>query len=151
MTASATTARRKSPTTTPLREAAAALRDAEAGLASGDPTATHEALRTLARLSYRSLTAFEHASPADASPRTSLHDRLTWWRQQLDEIRVQVALAELETHATREDLLDLVERQLEPVSDVVTTAVADISSALASLRKELRDLQERLPGPAGKP
>jgi hypothetical protein len=151
MTASATTTRTRSTASTPLREAAAALRDAEAGLATGDTGAAHESLRALARLSYQSLSAFEHASPAGASHGASLHDRLTWWRQQLDDIRVQVALAELETHATRDDLLELVERHLEPVSDVVTTAVADIAYALASLRKELRDLEGRLPDAAKKP
>jgi cob(I)alamin adenosyltransferase len=130
--------------TTTLRAAAAALHDAEAGLASGDCAATHEALRALARTSYRSLTAFEHETGAGALT-TPLLDRLAWWREQLDEARLQVALAEMETRDTRDDLLDVVQRHLEPFSGAVATAVADMSSALAALRKELRELQDRLP------
>lgn len=58
MTASAVTARRRPPST-PLREAAAALRDAEEGVTSRDRAVAHEALRELARTSYRSLSSRE--------------------------------------------------------------------------------------------
>ena len=63
MTASATTAARRSPT--PLRDAAAALQDAEEGLVSGDSALAHEALRALARQSYRSLRERLPEPPTD--------------------------------------------------------------------------------------
>lgn len=132
-----------SPSTTrsmsaPLREAAVALQAAESGLGGGDEAATHQALLDLARTSYESLTAFEHAVPSVPAPATRLHDRLIHWRQQLDEARVQLALAELDTRAVQEEVAELVERRLEPVADLVSTAVAEIATVLSVVRKELQ-------------
>ena len=129
----------------PLRAAAAALQAAQDGLDSGDHTATREALVALARTSYQSLSAFDEETGKPPAAWACLRDRLAWWHQQLDDARVQVALAEMDTREVREELLEGVERRLEPVADAVATAVSDITSALAGLRKELRDLQSRLP------
>lgn len=130
-------------TSAPLREAALALQAAESGMGDGDEAATHKALLDLARTSYESLTAFEHGVPSEQASATKLRDRLIYWRQQLDEARVQLALAELDTRAVREEVAELVERRLEPVADLVSTAVAEIAAVLSVVRKEL---QEHRPG-----
>ena len=122
-----------------LREAAAALQDAETALGREDVGATHEALIALARASYESLSSFERQTLPVPSPAHALEERLAKWRQELDETRVQLALAEMEARDAAVEVTKRVELLLEPTSDRVSGAVRDIVGTLADVRRGLTD------------
>ena len=128
----------RTTTASGLREAAAALQDAETALGHDDG-ATHEALIALARASYRSLARFERESLPSPTPAHALEERLARWRQELDETRVQLALAEMEARDAAVEVTRRVEQLFEPTSDRVTSAVRDIVETLADVRRGLTD------------
>ena len=132
----------RSARTAELRATAAALRDAELALGQEDDGATHEALLALARASYRSLSNFERESPTRPTVVHTLHERLHSWRQELDEMRVQLALAEMEARDAGAELAETVERALDPASGRLSAAMKDIGQVLADVR---RGLTERVP------
>jgi hypothetical protein len=126
-------------TSSSLREAAAALQDAETALGREDSGATHEALIALARASYASLSGFERESLPALAPTHALQERLATWRQQLDETRVQLALAEMEARDAAGAIAKRVEELFEPTTDRVSSAVRDIVDTLADVRRGLAD------------
>jgi len=126
-------------TTTGLREAAAALQDAELALGQRDDRATHEALLELARASYRSLSSFEHESLPAPTAAHQLHALLSTWRQELDEMRVQVALAEMEARDAGSELARNAEQLMGPATGRLTSAVRDLAGVLADVRRGLTD------------
>jgi hypothetical protein len=132
-----TTSTRK--TTTSLREAAAALQDAELALRQQDDHAAHEALLALARTSYDSLSRFERATLPAGAPVHALEARLTTWRQELDEMRVQLALAQMEAREAGGEIAHRVEQTLGPATSRISSAVKDIAGVLADLRRGLTD------------
>ena len=128
----------RTTTASGLREAAAALQDAETALGHDDG-ATHEALIALARASYASLSGFERETLPAQAPGHALQDRLATWRQELDETRVQLALAEMEARDAAGGIAKRVEELFEPTTDRVSSAVRDIVDTLADVRRGLAD------------
>ena len=132
--------------TAPLEAVGAALVDAQAALLRCDPAATrdserrtevHAALVTLARTSYDALASWEtQGQSAPPAPTTS--SRVAAWRGQLDEIRVQAALAEMEVRDTSQEVLAAVEDNVSAVEKVLVAAGRDIGTAVTTFRHELR-------------
>lgn len=126
-------------TTTGLRQAAAALHDAELALGQNEDRQTHEALLALARASYRSLASFEQESLPTRNPGTRLHERLLTWRQELDEMRVQLALAEMEARDAGADIFQRVERIADRAAGRFTDALREMADVVADVRRGLTD------------
>lgn len=124
-------------TTTRLREAATALHDAETALGLHDDSATHQALLDLARASYGSLSSFERGSLPASGATHELHELLGTWRQELDELRVQVALAEMEARDAGALVARRVEPLVGPATERLTRALRDVAGVLSDLRRGL--------------
>ena len=129
----------------PLQEAAAAVADADRALTHQDAPAVREAVLVLARAAGDALLELEKQDAPTSRP-DRLRDSLAWWHQQLDEARLKLALAEMDAHGTREELLVGLERRFAGVSDLITSSVDRISVALTSLRKEIQAYRHAGPG-----
>jgi hypothetical protein len=121
----------------PLQEAAAAVADADRALSRHDQAAVREAVLVLSRATHQALTALEQGDAHTPRP-DRLKDALGWWHQQLDEARLQLALAEMDAHGSRDELLLGLERRFAGMTELITTSVERMGTALVSLRKELQ-------------
>ncbi len=131
--------------TAPLEAVGAALVDAQAALLHCDLTAAtrdgeqraqvHNTLVALARTSYDVLASWENASEG---PPPTAANRLTGWRGQLDEIRVQAALAEMEVRDTSQEARAAVEHSVSAVEKSLAAAGREIGAAVTALREEMR-------------
>jgi hypothetical protein len=131
-----------------LQEAAAAVADADRALSQHDAAAAREAVLVLSRATHDALSELERKG--DGAPRPDrLKDALGWWHQQLDEARLQLALAEMDAHGSRDELLLGLERRFAGVSELITTSVERMGTALVSLRKELQAYRHGAPSDEG--
>jgi hypothetical protein len=98
------------------------------------------ALVALAHATYDALARWEveqvprEQAPAEPGPTA----RAQRWRGQLDELRVQVALAEMELHDASQPSLAAAERSLRTVEEQLVSARRDVGAALTRLRDEVR-------------
>jgi hypothetical protein len=123
----------------------AALLEARAALAGGvvdldDPYAqhdkAHEALLTLARASYDALAAWEQENESTRRP-TAVATRAATWRVLLEDLRVQVVLAEMEVRDATQSARALAEQSMSAVEERFNDAAHDLGTLLAKLRSEL--------------
>lgn len=133
----------KTQTAPGLEAVGAALVDADAALAAGPQgERAHDALVALARASYDALARWEAAQvPSKQEPppaSAGLTARVQRWRGQLDELRVQAALAEMELHDASQTSLTAAERSLHAVEEQLNGARRDVGEALTRLRDEVR-------------
>ena len=69
---------------------------------------------------------------------TALTARMTSWRGQLDELRVQASLAQMELRDSPHHALVAVEQSASAVEKAVTTSAQQVAGALHALRAALR-------------
>lgn len=134
--------------TAPLESVGAALVAAQAALLHCDlASATrdgeqraqvHNTLVALARTSYDVLASWEKESEVTPPTPPTAASRLTGWRGQFDEIRVQAALAEMEVRDTSQEVLAAVEHSVSAVEKSLTAAGREIGTAVTALRDEMR-------------
>ena len=113
---------------------------AQADLARADARVS-EALVSLACTACDALSAWDavvdaarqRAEAAPAAP-----DLLTRWRGQLDDLRVQAALAEMELRDSSHQTLAAMEQSISQAERRVAGAVREIGSALAGFRGDLK-------------
>ena len=130
-----------------LEAVGAALVDARAAVErheTGDGDAgkhgvqAHDALVALARASYDALVTYETERGAPPPVPTPTAERVTRWRGQLDDLRVQAALAEMEVRETTREVLDLTERSFTLVEQKLAAAGREVGAAVDALRKDLQ-------------
>jgi hypothetical protein len=131
-----TNTRLANPSTISLDRVGEALVDAtDVVRHSTDPAEIEDTLVALCRASYDVLLQWEvdtAGDPADvrAEPES--------WRTPLDELRVQVALAEMELRDAGGESAKVADRLIRTVTSRLTAATQDVGTALAALRSELR-------------
>ncbi|MGB8651833.1 MAG: hypothetical protein WCD35_14355 [Mycobacteriales bacterium] len=105
---------------------------------SADGIQVHDTLVALALASYDALASWE-AQGEQMPPAThAVADRVTRWRSQLDDLRVQVALAEMEVRDTSQQVLAAAERSVSVVETRLAAAGKEVGSAVTALRKDLQ-------------
>lgn len=103
---------------------------------STDRAEIEDSLVALCRASYDVLLQWEvdiaavEPSPVSKEPES--------WRTPLDELRVQVALAEMELRDAGAEGAGVADRLVRAVTSRLTGATHDVGTALAALRSELR-------------
>jgi hypothetical protein len=137
--ATMTVSTNRAKTASGLREVAAALQGAESAVGGQDDRVAHDALLALARSIYESLSQFERESAPAALELPTALQILARVRQELDETRIQLALAEMEAREAGEELLRKVEPMVAPAADRVLGAIEEILGALADVRRGLSD------------
>lgn len=102
-----------------------------------DATA-HEAFVELARAAYDALADWEVRAGQPLWTNETTPGRVTRWRGQLDDLRVQAALAEMEVRDSSQEVLAAAGRRVSAVEDTLAAAKREVGSALTSLRRELQ-------------
>jgi len=126
------------PTAEALDRVGSALVEARKAVvtAGTGPDDTESALVALCRASYDALLSWE---PADDVTTGDL-DPTRSWRRPLDELRVQVALAEMELREFGVPV-EAVRDVVTAVSDGVAAARRDLGDSIDRMRAELRKLR----------
>lgn len=118
-----------------------------------DPeTAAAEVDRALVDLACSACDAVSHWENADwdrrhAAPRP-LSRQVTKWRGQLDDLRVQAALAEMALRDSPHHSLNAVERAASSVESVLVGTTREVSAALGAFRDALHPRGEHRTFPA---
>ena len=125
----------------PLEAVGAALVDAREALereeTGKDGVRAHDALVALARASYDALVTWEAQGGTPAPAPSAAAERVTRWRGQVDDLRVQAALVEMEVRDTSKEVLDLTERSISLVEAKLAAAIREVGTAVEGLRKDL--------------
>lgn len=131
-----------------LEAVGAALVDAQVALAHSDPTATtrdgeeraqvQDALVALVRTSSDALAGWEREREVTDRSTPAASNRVKEWRAAFDELRVQVALAEMEVRHNSQDVLSAVGHDVAALEQALLSAGRDIGSAVTTLRGEVR-------------
>lgn len=98
----------------------------------------HDALIALARASYDAVAGWEVGAPEEPPQSSTVVERVTRWRAQFDDLRVQAALAEMEVRDTSKDVLAAAERSVSTVEGKLAAAGREITAAVATMRDDLR-------------
>jgi hypothetical protein len=102
---------------------------------STDPAEIEDILVALCRASYDVLLQWEVET---AETPAAVRREPESWRTPLDELRVQVALAEMELRDAGGESVKVADRLIRTVTSRLTAATHDVGTALAALRSELR-------------
>jgi hypothetical protein len=118
-----------------LQRCAAATPSARAA-AGGD---VEQALVQLACVACDAVASWE-AEERDPEDRDegSLAKRVTTWRGQFDDLRVQAALAEMDLRDSSQHTLAAVEHSADAIEKLLARSVRDVGTALGAFRAALR-------------
>lgn len=122
------------------KEAMTAAQSATAGQLAAAHERVDEALVQLACAACDLVVTWEDESALQPRPSATqrLQDRVTKWRGQFDELRVQVALAELEVKESPHAPVAALEKSAAAVEHLLATTAHDMQSALLAFRDDLR-------------
>ncbi len=126
--------------------ALAAARDALEGRTGAVPAEweaaeanVEQALVQLACVACDAVSAWEAAQPDhDDRDEGAIAQRVTRWRGQLDDLRVQAALAQMEVRDSSAEARSVVAQGASAVERVLVSSVHDVGAALVAFRDSLR-------------
>lgn len=129
----------------PVGAALVAARDALDRRAAAVPAsreaadaAVQGALVDLAVAACDVVSAWETGERDETPEVSALSKRVSRWRAQIDDVRVQAALAEMELRDASHQVVASVEQSAGGVEKLLTGAVHELSSALGTFRAGLR-------------